>query len=332
MSDTSVVAIDRRLIRKRRFIILLLTLITSSSLLLQIDNSAKVSVLGQPYFPLQPVRFKVVRTVWGSTTAEIDAAAGDKNIPLIVTMRNMSNATVTGLEQTLLLQQPFSSRAGGQSVHSYFEGSISPGSTGNIQFTLDIDGNAAPGQYVLNMRVDCLTIVSGTGATLYIAQQTDVEVPVLISATRYVVVYDVLVDPEQNQPGGNITISGTVVNKATASSVYNTNISITSPVFPKGASVFIGQLDPNIPRPFSATLGIQRSLANGTYQGEIRVTYQDTAYVIHVSSGIAQFRVQQQTRTFPGRTTQQTQTGGPVQVIVDFLHRIFQFFFGSTTG
>ncbi len=318
--------------RKRRFMILLLVLISFGSLLFQLDSCSQVSVRGQPYFPLQPVRFKVVRTAWGSTTAEIDAAPGDKNIPLIVTMRNMSNTSVTGLEQTLLLQQPFSSRAGGQSVHSYYDGSISPGSTGNIQFLLDIDRNAAPGEYALNMRIDCLTVVSGTGATLYIAQQTEVQVPVLISATRYVAVYEVAVDQEQVQPGGNITISGTVVNKATASSFYNTNISITSPVFLKGASVFIGQLDPNIPRPFSATLGIQRSLANGTYQGEISVTYQDSSYVIHVSSGIAQFRVQQQTSRLPGRTTQPTQTGGPVQVIVDFLRRIFQFFFGSSTG
>jgi hypothetical protein len=195
---------------------------------------------------------------------------------------------------------------------------------------LDIDRSAAPGKYVLNMRIDCLTIVSGTGATLYIAQQTDVEVPVLITGTRYVMIYDVVVDPEQVQPAGNITISGSVVNTATSSSFYNTNISITSPAFLKGAYVFIGQIDANIPRPFSTTLQIQRTLPNGTFQGEIRVTYQDTLGVIHVSSAVAKFSIQQQTTTARTRYPS-SQSTEPVQIILDFLRRIFQFFFGSTT-
>ena len=318
---------------KRRFVILLLISISFGSLLFQFDKSAKVLVRGQPYFPLQPVQFKVVRTAWGSTTAEIDAAPGDKNIPLIVTMRNMSNATVTALDETLLLQQPFSSKAGGQLARSFQEGSISPGSTSTTQFILNIDGGAVPGEYLLRMRIEYLTVLSGTGTTLYIAQQSEVQVPVLIAGTRYVMVYDIIVDPEQVQPAGNITISGTVVNVATASSFYNTNISITSPAFLRGAYVFIGQIDPNIPRPFSATLGIQRSLLNGTFQGEIRVTYQDTLSVIHVSSAVARFLVQQTTLRPPlGGSIPTTAQRSPVQILVDFLWRIFQFFFGSSTA
>jgi hypothetical protein len=146
-------------------------------------------------------------------------------------------------------------------------------------------------------------------------------------------VYDIVVDPEQVQPAGNITISGTVVNMATASSFYNTNISITSPVFLRGAYVFIGQIDPNIPRPFSTTLGIQRSPLNGTFQAEIRVTYQDTLSVIHVSSAAARFLVQQTTsRPSTGSFIPTTAQRSPVQILLDFLWRIFQFFFGSSTA
>lgn len=322
------VAKRARLIRRRYSPILLLTLISLSSLLFQLDGSPEVSAQ-PPYYPLEPISFKVVKTAWGTTTTEIDAAPGDKNIPLIVTIQNMSNSTVTGLTETLILQQPFTNRSLGYLARSYYEGSLSPGSTSSAQFILNIDRRAAPGEYVLGMRINYLTIVSGVGSTLYIAQETEAKVPVLIAGTHYIIIYDVIVSPEQVSPGGNFTISGSVVDTATASSFYNTNVSFSSPVFLKGIYVFIGQIDPNIPRPFSATLDIQRSLPNGTYQGEILVTYLDSLNVIHVSSAVVKFQVQRQAPTIP---TRPSQSGGPLQIIIDFLWRIFQFFFGSSAA
>jgi hypothetical protein len=278
---------------------------------------------------LQPISFKVVKTAWGSTGAEIDAAPGDTNIPLLVTIRNMSNSTVTGISETLILQQPFTNRSRGHLAHSFYEGSISPGSTGSAQFILNIGRGAAPGEHVLRMRIEYLTIVSGVGGTLYIAQETEVKVPVFIAGTHYVVIYDVMVVPEEVAPAGNITVSASVVNTATASSFYNTNVSISSPAFLKGAYVFVGQIDPNIPRPFSATLEIQRGLPNGTFQGEILVTYLDSLNVIHVSSTLANFRVQRQAPTLPVRPSQRVEL---MQIIVDFLWRLLQFFFGSSAA
>jgi hypothetical protein len=278
---------------------------------------------------LQPISFKVVKTAWGNIGAEIDAAPGDTNIPLLVTIRNMSNSTVTGISETLILQQPFTNRSRGQLAHSFYEGSISPGSTGSAQFILNIGRGAAPGEHVLRMQIEYLTMVSGVGGTLYIAQETEVRVPVFIAGTRYVAIYDVVVVPEEVPPAGNITVSASVVNTATASSFYNTNVSISSPAFLKGAYVFVGQIDPNIPRPFSATLDIQSGLPNGTYQGEILVTYLDSLNVIHVSSISVNFRVQRQAPTPTVRPSQRVEL---MQVIVDFLWRIFQFLFGSSVA
>ena len=304
-----------------------MALIASGSLLFLFNDSAKVSAQGPPYFPLQQSWFNVVDTYWGSSDSKINAAPGDTNIPLIVTIQNIGNTTVTGLSETLILNPPFTNMSGGQLVKSFYEGSISPGSTGSAQFFLNIGQEAAPGEYVLAMRVDYLAIVSGVGQTLYIAQTTEIEVPVLIASTHYVTIYSVNILPRETQQAGNITISGNVVNIATTSSFYNTNVSISSPAFSKSTFIFIGQIDPNIPRPFSATFQIRRGLSNGTYPVKILVTYQDTLNVVHASSAEMTIHVQQQTLTPPVRPPERR---GPVQMLIDFLLRIFQFFFGSS--
>jgi len=317
------------LIRRQYPTILLLALIISGSLLFLFDAPVKISAQGPPYFPLQPPSFNVVNVIWGSSTSQINAASGDANIPLIVTIQNIGNSTVTGISETLILEQPFTNVSGGQLANSFYEnGSISPGSTGSSQFILNIAKDATPGDYVLTMRIDYLMIVSGVGQTLYIAQETDVKVPVLISGKPYVVIYSVNIFPGVVPPAGNITVSGNAVNTATTTSFYNTNVSISSPAFAQQTSIFVGQIDPNIPRPFSAAFQIRRGLSNGTFPIKILVTYTDTLNIIHVSSSTVTFQVQQQASTTP----RQLQTRGPIQIIVDFLMRIFQFFFGSSTA
>jgi hypothetical protein len=305
-----------------------LVLIASGSLLFLFDGSAKVSAQGPPYFPLQPTWFNVVDTYWGSSDDKVNAAPGDTNIPFTVTIQNISNSTVTGISETLILQRPFTNMSGGVLANSFYEGSISPGSTGSVQFILNIDGDAAPGEYVLTMLIDYLTVASGVGSTLYIAREAEVEVPLLIASTHYVTIYSVNVLPREIQPAGNITVSGNVVDTATSKTFYNTNVSISSPAFAKSTFIFIGQIDPNIPRPFSATFQVQKGLPNGTYPIKILVTYQDTSNINHASSTVVNLRVQRQTST---PSVRRSETRGPIEILVDFLLRIFQFFFGSYT-
>jgi len=307
-----------------------LALIASGSLLFLFEGSAKVSAQGPPYFPVQASWFRVVNVIWGSSTNQINAAPGDTNIPLIVTLQNIGNSTITGITETLILQQPFTNASGGQLANSFYQnGSMSPGSTGASQFILNIDRNAVPGEYVLRMRIDYLVIVSGVGQTLYIAQEAEVSVPVLVSNTPYVVIYSVNVYPLTVPPGGNLTISGSVVDTTIATSFYNTNVSISSPVFVQGTYVFIGQIDSNIPRPFSAAFQVKRGNLNGTFPIRIVVTYLDTLNVLHVSSTVLTLQViQQTTPTIPVGQFQRS----PVQILIDFLVRIFEFFFGSPSA
>ena len=131
----------------------------------------------------------------------------------------------------------------------------------------------------LTMRISYLQIVSGTGTTLYLEQQTEVEVPVLITDTSYLAIYMVSIYPTEISPGGNITISGNVVN----TTMSNLNVSASSSAFLREPFVFIGQSDPNIPRPFSFTIQVRKDLKNGTIPIVISATFSDSYDVDHVT-------------------------------------------------
>ncbi|MGC8961281.1 MAG: hypothetical protein ACP5K1_02390 [Candidatus Bathyarchaeia archaeon] len=282
-----------------------------------------------PYFPLQPVRFKVVKAIWGEVDGEIDAAPGDANIPLIVTIQNIGNSTTTGLSMKLILQHPFTNMSGGRYAYAHYEGSISPGMTGTSRFILNINANATPGEYTLKMLINYLMVVSGVGKTLYIAKETEVNVPVLITGTRYIAVYSIGVFPREVQPAGNFTVSGTLVNTG-SKSLYNVNVSISSPALTRGASMFIGQVDPNIPRPFSFPLQVRRGLPNETFPLIILVTYQDLSLgVTHRNSAVAAIHVRQ--REAPLKPSKLVERRSPVDVIVEILWRLLRFFFGFST-
>jgi len=305
------------------FIATLLTFVLLFSTLSEVSAQA-------PYFPLQPVKFKVVKAIWGEVDEEINAAPGDVNIPLTVTIQNIGNSTATGLSLKLVLQGPFTNMSGGRYAYAYYEGSISPGMTGTSRFVLNINANATPGEYALKMLVDYLMVVTGVGKTLYIAMETEVNVPVLVTGTRYIAIYSVGVFPREVPPAGNFTVSGTLVNTG-SKSLYNVNVSIFSPILIRGTSIFIGQVDPNIPRPFSSLLQVRRGLPNGTFPLRILVTCQDLSLgVTHMNSAVTTLHVQQrETQVKPSGLVERR---SPIEVIIEILQRLFQFFFGFSTS
>lgn len=286
----------------------------------------KLDVLAQapPYPPLKPSTFKVIKASWIDANETFYASRGDTNIPLYVGIQNIGNRTVTGLSETLFLQYPFTNVSGGNTVNTYYGNNVDQGLTAVTKFILNIDRDAEIGMHTLTMRISYLQIVSGTGTTLYLEQQTEVEVPVLITDTSYLAIYSVSVYPMEVSPGGNITISGNVVNTA-ASTMSNLNISISSSTFLKEPFVFIGQSDPNIPRPFSFTVQVRRDLQNVTIPILISATFSDSYDVNHFTSTSISSQVAQQ-EAAPARTPTPRE---PVTVIIDSLREIVRFFFGS---
>ncbi|MGQ9542499.1 MAG: hypothetical protein ACUVTM_00205 [Candidatus Bathyarchaeia archaeon] len=305
-------------------ILILMIIILSYASHSQLFN---VSAQAPPYPPLKPSMFKVVRTSWISPNLTISAVPGDTNIPLYITVQNIGNRTATGLSQTLFLREPFTNISGGNIVKAFYESNVSPGLAATTKFVLNIARNASVGPHALKMRIDYLQIVSGVGATLYLEQQVEVEVPVLVTGTPLITIYSVNIYPMEAPPRGNVTISGTVVNTGTLT-MSNTNVSLSSPAFIRGAFIFIGQADPDIPRPFSATLQVKRGLAEGVYPITLHVTYSDPYGVGHISSATSAVRVAQRTPATPGKPPTKT----PIEIFYDILIRVLRFFFGAITG
>jgi len=218
----------------------------------------------------------------GRTWTEIDAAPGDRNIRLRVTIQNLSNVTISGITAELKLQYPFKNVTGGDINRAYYAGSISPGGNAAADFLLNIDLGSNPGEYKLDMAVNYLELASGVGKTLYFLKSTTVTVPVIVSSTRYMVIYNVIASPSTTVPAGNITISGNLLNVGKISA-YNTNVTISSQALARPASIIVGQIDPNVPRPFSSGIQLRRDLAPGTYPITVSVTYADIMATGHVS-------------------------------------------------
>ena len=112
---------------------------------------------------------------------------------------------------------------------------------------------------------------------------------------------------------------------------YNANITVESDVILPGAqnSVFLGEVDPNIPRPFSAIVLFKPNLAPGNYSIQVIVTATDNNRpgLPIVGQGNAQIQVIPPTQTGPTRGQSR---GGLLEMILAFLRNLFNTFFGSS--
>ncbi|MEM3506611.1 MAG: hypothetical protein QW589_05720 [Candidatus Bathyarchaeia archaeon] len=268
--------------------------------------------------------FNVVKVSWGNSQYEIDAAPGDKNVPLRVTFQNISNTTISGLSQILFLTYPFSNVTGGKITRSFYEGDIPPGGSATVQFILNIDEQATSGEYILKMTINYLELASGVGKTLYFLKSSEVNVPILISGVRYMIIYSILVYPPRVSSGGKVTVSGNILNTGSLSAL-NTNVTIISPNLKQSSFVFIGQVDPNIPRPFSIQLQIPAQQRKGQVPITIIVTYVDTLGVKHVSFAKAAIFVEEESP--PSPVVERPKTFQ--EIISEILRRIWEVLFGS---
>ena len=153
------------------------------------------------------------------------------------------------------------------------------------------------------------------------------------AVTGYInlVVYGVLLSPGIVTPGGNTTVSGNVLNNGNLSS-YNANVTVESPVIVPGTqnSVFLGEVDPTIPRPFSVLIVFQPGLAPGNYTLTIKVNATDYNRpglpIIGQGTGLVQV-VKQISQPSRAPTS-----FGVIGLIIAFFRNLFNTFFGSSTG
>lgn len=155
-----------------------------------------------------------------------------------------------------------------------------------------------------------------------------------LTATGYIslTIYGIELSPSVITPGGNTTVSGNVLNDGNLAS-YNANVTLESDALVPGPqnSVFLGEVDPNIPRPFSVLLVFKPGLAPGNYTLVAKVSATDNNYpnVQIIGQGNAQIQVVKATQsTVPTRG----QSLGVIGLIMSFFRSLFNTFFGSSTG
>ena len=110
---------------------------------------------------------------------------------------------------------------------------------------------------------------------------------------------------------------------------YNANVTVLSDQLSPSqpASVFLGEVDPNIPRPFSVLIVFNPNVQPGNYTVTLKVSATDnnrpSIPIIGQATGVVQ--VARPTQAI-GRGQAR---GGIVEVILAFLRSLFNSFFGS---
>jgi len=98
--------------------------------------------------------------------------------------------------------------------------------------------------------------------------------------------YEITVDPDPAIPGGEITISGNLLNRGVISAMYaNVSLAPDRPLVRDSITpTYVGQVDPNAPAPFTVTAVVDPDASPGEYELTIRVYYSDDLQANHILS------------------------------------------------
>jgi len=145
------------------------------------------------------------------------------------------------------------------------------------------------------------------------------------------VLYSVQVTPAVASPGGNTTVTGNLLNSGNVVA-YNANVTVESEALAPGtpASLYLGQVDLNIPRPFSLMVHFKKNLTEGTYTVSVNVSAIDSnrpssPYTVQQLSQI------ELKKPIVQPPQQRQQQGGVTGMILEILRYLFGLFFGSPT-
>lgn len=145
------------------------------------------------------------------------------------------------------------------------------------------------------------------------------------------VMYGLQVTPSISTPGGNATISGNLLNTGNLAA-YNANVTVRSDVIVPSSlsSVFLGEIDPNIPRPFSMLVVFKAGVQPGNYSVVVKASAIDNGrpgspYSAQSAANI-QLRMATQQRGQGGRAA-----GGIYGTLLQILRYLMDVFFGSTS-
>jgi len=152
-----------------------------------------------------------------------------------------------------------------------------------------------------------------------------------VNAWIDLVLYGIQLAPTVVAQGGNTTISGSLLNSGNLAA-YDANVTVESDALAPGfiSSVFIGEIDPNIPRPFSLLVLFKQNVPDGNYTITVKVSATDNN-----RPGIpltSQVTSQIQISKASAIPTQRGPRGptGLVGEVIAILRSLFNVFFGAS--
>jgi hypothetical protein len=146
------------------------------------------------------------------------------------------------------------------------------------------------------------------------------------------IIYGVQLTPSSIVAGGNATISGNILNSGNLAA-YNANATVESEALAPSSlsSAFVGEVDPNIPRPFSILLKFEPNLKEGNYSIIVKVTSIDNSRpgIPIISQQTMKVQIKKPAQQ---PTIQRQQPTGLLEIIIQTLRNLFNAFLGSLTG
>jgi hypothetical protein len=146
------------------------------------------------------------------------------------------------------------------------------------------------------------------------------------------ILYGLQVTPSTTTAGGNATISGNLLNTGNLAA-YNANVTVTSDAIVSSSlsSAFLGEIDPNIPRPFSMLVVFKSNVPAGNYSLVVRASAIDYGRPAspYVAQGSANVELRRSTAS-PG--FQRTGPSGIVALLLEILRYLEGALFGSTSA
>lgn len=146
------------------------------------------------------------------------------------------------------------------------------------------------------------------------------------------VLYGVILTPALTTPGGNVTISGNILNGGNLAA-FNANVTVESDALAPGSAsnAYVGEVDPNIPRPFSVFVSFKPGLREGNYTLLVKVSAIDT------NRPGSPFSTEQTTKVAiqkpsVGPINRRQSQGAIISILFEILRSLYETFFGSPSS
>lgn len=144
--------------------------------------------------------------------------------------------------------------------------------------------------------------------------------------------YGIQVTPSTSTPGGNATISGNLLNTGNLAA-YDANVTASSDITVPSSvsSAFLGEIDPNIPRPFSLLVVYKSNVALGNYSIQIEASAIDNGRpaVPYTAQATASVELRRQTLS---PTQGRGGAAGILGIVFEILRYLEGVFFGSASN